>query len=532
MSAATENWNPGRSAAGEHSPWLITFVVSIATFMEVLDITIVNVALRHIAGKLAVSLDESTWVLTSYLIANAVAVPISGWLSTFIGRKRFYMLCVAVFTLASFGCGLAWNFHVLLFFRILQGLGGGGMAPSEQSILADSFPPEKRGLAFSVYGIAVVVAPAVGPALGGVITDNLNWYWVFLINVPMGILSLILVGLLVVEPEGIKNDRRKILESGIRFDWPGLIFVAVGLGFLEVVLDRGQQDDWFASSFITSFALISAVSLLALVFWEMRRKDPIIEIKLLFTRQFGTCFLLMLGLGMILIGSTQLIPQLVQTEFGYDATLAGLTLSLGGFLTMFVMPVVGQLSSRVQPKYLMVWGAAVLMLSMLHMTTINSNITFEFASMTRIYLAFGLPFLFIPITAACYEGLPEDKTNQASALINVARNLGGSIGVATAQTLLAQRHQFHQSRLVENFIPSNPQFQAALHQATQYFMQHGNTPVEAAHQAMAWAAKTMALQATLLSYIDTFWVFAMVAAVMIPLAFAIRHVHRKSPPGH
>ncbi len=312
------------SAAGGHSPWLIAGVVSIATFMEVLDVTITTVSLDHIAGSLAVSYDEATWISTSYLVANAIVLPLSGWLATVIGRKRFYMLAVALFTASSFLCGLAWNLNSLIFFRVLQGFGGGGLAPSEQSILADTFPPEQRGQAFSLYGLAVVVAPAAGPTLGGFITDNVSWHWIFFINVPMGLLSLFVVQMLVSEPQALIEDRRRLLKGGgLQIDFIGFLLVAIGLGCLEVVLDEGQRDDWFASSFITTFAILSGVALIALVPWELTRKQPIIDLRLFGRRQFGICFFVMLIMGGIIVSTSQVIPQIAQTLFGYTAMLAG-----------------------------------------------------------------------------------------------------------------------------------------------------------------------------------------------------------------
>src|SRR5256886_4516445 len=328
--AAAGGWSPERSAAGGHNPYLIAFVVSIATFMEVLDTTIANVALRYIAGGLAVGLDQSTYIVTSYLVSNAIVLSISGWLSTVIGRKRFYMLCVATFAVASLLCGMAWSLQALVVFRILQGLGGGGMATSEQAILADSFPPHKRGQAFAIYGIAVVVAPVIGPTLGGWIADTYSWHWVFLINVPMGLLSLLLVGSLVSEPSGAEQERARLLKDGLRVDYVGFVLVAIGLGSLEFVLDEGQRKDWFGSNPILSFALVSAFCLIALIPWELTRKDPIVDIRLLGRRQFGACFLVMLGTGAVLISTTQLLPQLLQTELNYTATLAATQLFPGG----------------------------------------------------------------------------------------------------------------------------------------------------------------------------------------------------------
>lgn len=531
--ASAGGWSPERSAAGGHSPYLIAFVVSIATFMEVLDTTIANVALRHIAGGLAIGLDESTYVITSYLVANAVVLSISGWLATVLGRKRFYMMCVATFTIASLLCGLAWNLQSLVLFRILQGLGGGGMATSEQAILADSFPPQKRGQAFAIYGVAVVVAPVVGPTLGGWITDTYSWHWVFLINVPMGLLSLLLVGSLVKEPSSAEEERAELLSKGLRVDYVGFILIAVGLGALEFVLDEGQRNDWFGSNMILSFALLAAFCLLALIPWELSRDDPIVDIRLLGTRQFGACALVMLGTFAVLISTTQLLPQLLQTEMGYTAMLAGLALSPGGIATMMLMPVAGRLVSVVQPKYLIMFGAAVAALSMWHMTGLTGDISYGYAALARIYLAIGLPFLFLPVTTASYDGVPPEKTNQASALINVARNIGGSMGVATAQTLLAQRQQFHQSRLIEHAAPSDLGYQQTIDQMTRFFQAQGASPSDAASQAIAWVGRTLQQQVDFLAYIDVFWSLAIIAAMLIPIAATLRSIDLGAPSrGH
>ncbi len=525
---ASRGWSPERSAAGGHNPYLIAFVVSIATFMEVLDTTIANVALRYIAGGLAVGLDESTYIITSYLVANAIVLSISGWLSTVIGRKRFYMICVATFAFASLLCGLAWSLQALVLFRILQGLGGGGMATSEQAILADTFPPEKRGQAFAIYGIAVVVAPVVGPTLGGWISDTYSWHWVFLINVPMGLISLFLVGTLVSEPSGAEKEREELLRNGLRVDYIGFVLVAIGLGSLEFVLDEGQRNDWFGSNMVLGFALTSAFCLIALVIWELIHDDPIVDIRLLGQRQFGCCFLLMLGTGAIVIATTQILPQFLQTELNYTAMLAGLVLSPGGLVTMIMMPITGILIGMVQPKYLIMTGAAIAGLSMWHLTGLTSDISYGYAALARIYLAVGLPLLFLPITTVSYDGVPREKTNQASALINVARNLGGSMGVALAQTLLAQRQQFHQSRLIEHISPSEVGYQQTIDAMTRFFEAQGSNAVDAAGQAIAWVGQTLQHQVDLLAYIDVFWSLAMIGFVMIPLALMLRPIDASS----
>ena len=519
--AAAAGWDASRSAVGDRNPWLVAIVVSIATFMVVLDTAIANVSLRYIAGSLAASVDESTWVVTTYLIANAVVLPASGWLSNVIGRKRFYMICVALFTASSLLCGLAPSLSALIFFRILQGLGGGGMPTSEQAILADTFPPQKRGQAFALYGVAVIVAPTVGPTLGGWITDNFSWHWIFFINVPIGLVSLALVQWLVDEPETLERERRERLAGGLKVDWIGFALIAITLGSLEVVLDRGQIEDWFKSSTIIFFTALAAISFLLFVPWEINQEDPIVELQLLSRRQFGMAFSVMLMVGAILFGSNQIMPQLLQTSFPYTAMLSGLAMMPGGLAMLIVMPIAGQVTGRFQPKYLMVLGLTAIALSMWYSTTLTPDASFDYFAWVRVYQTVGLPFLFIPINTVAYDGLPPDKTNQASALMNVARNLGGSVGISLANVVLVQREQFHQSRLVENTAPSSSTFHSTVQQLTHYFTAHGASAADAAGQAMAFIGQMIRTQATILAYIDVFQVCAIVAALMIPLVLLL-----------
>jgi MFS transporter, DHA2 family, multidrug resistance protein len=523
-----------RSAAGEHNPWLIAIVVSIATFMLVLDTSIANVALLNIAGDLAAGVDEATWILTTYLVANAIIIPVSGWLGSVIGRKRFYMMCVAGFTLSSLMCGLSWNLQSLIVFRILQGLSGGGMAPSEQSILADTFPPEKRAQAFALYGIAVIIAPTIGPTLGGWITDNFSWHWIFFINVPFGILSLSLVQWLLVEPAALVEERRERLKHGLKVDWIGFALVAVWLGCLEIVLDKGQREDWFSSHFIIAFTAISTVAFLLFVPWELSRRDPVVDVRLVLTRQFGTAFAIMLGVGAILFGSTQILPQMMQEAYGYTAYLSGLTLMPGGLAMLVMMPLAGQITNLVQAKYLIAIGMFIIALAMWHMTGLDSHVTFGWLAEARIYQMIGLPFLFIPINTAAYAGLPPNKTNQASSLINVSRNLGGSFGISLANTELARRTQVHHLHLAEHVHASSPVYHRTVEQVTHYFATHGASAYGAREMAMAWIGRTVAQQSTLLAYIDVFWIAGAFAAIMVPLILVLlRPVkHYQAPPVH
>jgi MFS transporter, DHA2 family, multidrug resistance protein len=506
------------------NPWLIAVVVAFATFMEVLDTTIANVALPYIAGGLGVSEDEASWVVTTYLVSNAIALTASSFVARWLGRKSFFLICLALFTVSSVLCGFAWNLQSLLLFRILQGLGGGGMVPVSQSILADAFPPAKRGQGFALFGVAVVVAPVVGPTLGGWLADNYSWHWCFLINGPVGLLAIAAIALLLREAAATVAERRRQLLKAGGFDVVGFVLVATFLGALEIVLDRGLVDDWFASRFIGAFAVISAIAFMLMIPWEISRRNPMIDIRMVGTRQFGACFVVMLATGAILYATTQFMPQLVQQNFGYTATWAGLVLSPGGVVTMVMMFVVGRLSGKVQPKYLIIAGAIIIALSMYDLTNVYGDLGFWFFARSRMLLGVGLPLVFLSITTASYDGIPAEKTDQASALINAARNTGGSIGVSLASNVLAHREQFHQSRLVESVIPSSVQYQDALHRVTDYFVAQGDSLLQAQQQAIQWIGQQVQTQASFLAYMDVFWVLMLISLAAVPLALALRKV--------
>jgi MFS transporter, DHA2 family, multidrug resistance protein len=523
-SAGAGTLRPAAAAAAGPNPWLIAVLVSVATFMEVLDTTIANVALPYVAGGLGVSVDEASWVVTTYLVANAIALTASSFLARMFGRKKFYIACVALFTVSSVLCGFASNIHLLLLFRVLQGLGGGGMVPVSQSILADTFPPAKRGQAFALFGIAVVVAPVVGPTLGGWLADNYGWEWCFLINGPVGILSLALVSLVLRESKAAVEDRKRLKAAGLRFDLIGFLLVATFLGALEVVLDRGQEDDWFGSSFIVTFAIVCGLAFLLMIPWGLTRRNPIIDLRMIATRQLGACLLVMLATGAILLATTQFLPLLVQQDFGYTATWAGLVLSPGGLVTMAMMLLIGRVSAYVQPKYLIAAGATIVALSMYGLTNLNSDLDFWFFASSRMYLGLGLPLIFIPIIMASYDGVPRNKTDQASALINAARNIGSSIGVSLGNNVLAHREQFHQSRLTELVNPASVQYQETLKQVTGYFAAHGSPVAQAQQQAFAWIAQQVQIQASLLAYIDVFWTLMLISAAAVPLALVLRRI--------
>jgi DHA2 family multidrug resistance protein len=520
MGAASITMNDAAEWRPAINPWVIALTVTLATFMEVLDTSIANVALPHIAGSLSAGQDESTWVLTSYLVSNAIVLPLSGWLSSIVGRKNFYMGCVALFTVSSFLCGLAPNLSMLIFFRILQGAGGGGLQPSEQAILADTFEPAKRGMAFAVYGIAVVMAPAIGPTLGGWITDNFTWRWIFFINIPVGILSLLLTSRLIQDPPYLK--RRKLRET--RIDYTGLGFVALGLGALQVVLDKGQRDDWFESNFIVVLTVVSAASLIFVIFWEWYHKDPIIDLHLFRERSFAAANFLMFMLGFALLGSTLLLPLFMQTLLGYTAEQSGLALMPGGFSIMVAMPIVGFLLSRYSPRYLMMFGLCMLSFSLFHMTTFDLTVDFHTVMMARVYQAVGLAFLFVPINTAAYSSLPRDKNNAASGLMNLARNIGGSVGISFVTTGLARRAQVHQGQLVERLNAANPQFQSTLRGMSNVFSGAGPGAGGSSAQQHAYAMLqgNVIRQSTMLAYIDNFWVLGVVIGCLIPCVFLIK----------
>jgi DHA2 family multidrug resistance protein len=508
--AAADAWRPAIN------PWIIAVTVTLATFMEVLDTSIANVALPHIAGSLSAGQDESTWVLTSYLVSNAIVLPLSGWLSSIMGRKNFYMSCVALFTISSFLCGLAPNLATLIVCRVLQGAGGGGLQPSEQAILADTFAPAKRGMAFAVYGIAVVTAPAIGPTLGGWITDNFTWRWIFFINIPVGIISLLLTSRLIQDPPYLK--RRKLSETTIDY---------VGLGTLQIVLDKGQRDDWFESHFILVLSLIAAASLIFVIIWEWRHKDPIIDLHLFRDRTFAVSNLLMFMLGFALLGSTLLLPLFMQTLLGYSAEQAGLALMPGGFTIMLLLPLVGFLLSRYSPRWLLFFGLVVLSGSLFHMAGFDLDMDFRTAATARVFQAAGMAFLFVPINTAAYAFLPRDKNNAASGLMNLARNIGGSVGISLVTTMLDRRTQVHLNDLSRRLSAANPAFQSMLQGATQAMRAHGASTAYATRQAYALIEGTLQRQATMLAYIDDFRLLAIAILLMVPLVFLMK----KGKPG-
>jgi DHA2 family multidrug resistance protein len=508
-----------RMPDGTINPWVIAVTVTLATFMEVLDTSIANVALPHIAGNLSAGADESTWVLTSYLVSNAIVLPLSGWFSGLIGRKKFYMACVALFTVSSFLCGLAPSLGVLVIFRILQGAGGGGLQPSEQAILNDTFPLAKRGMAFAVYGLAVVVAPTIGPWLGGWITDNFSWRWIFYINVPVGIISLILTNFLISDPPYMKKAN---LKAGFRIDYIGIGLISLGLGSMQIILDKGQREDWFSSRFIVVFFGLMLVGIIAGILWELREKEPVVDLRMLKDRNFAIATVAMFFLGFVLYASTVLIPQLLQELLGYSAQLAGMALSPGGAVIMCMMPVVGILVSRVDTRILITFGCIVSASALFVMAGWDLGLDYGHAVRARMLQSFGLAFLFIPINVAAFAYVPKEKSNMGTGIINLARNIGASVGIATVTTMLDRRAQFHQARLAEHANTFSAAYRNMANGLQVKLVAAGSTTAHASAQAHGIIYNTIQRQAVMLAFIDNFKMLGVVFFAVIPVLLLMR----------
>jgi MFS transporter, DHA2 family, multidrug resistance protein len=515
-SSGEDIWHP------KGNPWIIAVAVSLAAFMEVLDTSIANVALPHIAGNLGASNDESTWVLTSYLVSNAIVLPISGWLVGWLGRKKFFLTCIVFFTISSFLCGIAPSLGLLLLFRVLQGAFGGGLQPMAQAILGDTFPPEKRGLAFALYGITAICAPAIGPTLGGWITDSYSWRWVFYINVPVGALALFLVYQLVEDPPYLGRAKKKLAG----FDFIGFSLLTVGVGALQIVLDKGQEDDWFGSHFIATLVVIAVVGLVSLVVWEWFHKEPIVDVRLFKNFNFATSSLMFLMLGMALFSSTVLMPQLLQTLMGYTAQKAGMVLSAGALVVLVVLPMVGKLTTRFQARYLIAFGWMTLAISMYASSKqIDLLMSFRSATLLRIWQYIPVAFLFVPLTLAGYVGLSAEKTNAAAGLMNFMRNIGQSVGTSAVTTLIARRSQYHQSVLAE--YTGSGRFHNTLKALSTSLTRVGLSAPTAQQQALGRLYALLQSQAAVLSYVDAYWLLSVCSAIMFVSSFLLK----KNEPG-
>ena len=510
------------------NPWIIAATVALAAFMEVLDTSIANVALPHIAGDLGASTDQGTWVLTSYLVSNAIVLPAGAWASTVIGRRNFFLTCIVIFVVSSFLCGIAPSLPILLLSRVLQGVGGGGLQPMAQAIMADSFDEKRRGQAFALYGLVAVLAPSIGPTLGGWITDNYSWRWIFYINIPVGILAFTLVTRFVQDPPWIKADRKNFFK----LDYLGLGFLTLAMGGLQIMLDKGEENDWFASNFIRFFAVCFVVGMASLIWWEWRNKAPIMNIKLFKYKNFAICCLLMALVGGVLNASTVLQPQFMQSLLGYTATIAGEALTGGGIALVIVMPLAGIATGKFAARNLAAVGFAFFAIAFYFISVrLNLGLSFGYNALLRIILMVPIPFCFISITNAAYVGLPREASNQVSGIINFVRNVGGSIFIAVTGALVTNRSLFHQARLQNSMLAGNPAYETMLRSMTGFFAGSigGGTGPGSSAAAMAQASIYMQLnqQAAAQAYQDVFRLLCWMAVAMIGFAFLLS----KNKPG-
>ena len=509
------------------NPWVIALTVTLATFMELLDTSIANVSLPYIAGGLGRSYDEVTWILTTYLVANAVVLPMSAWLSRVLGRKNYYLACVALFTVTSFFCGIAPSLTVMLLARVLQGIGGGGLAPVEQAILVDTFPPHKRAMAFALYTVAIVTAPAIGPVLGGWITDNYNWRWVFFINIPVGLLSLFLTSRFVYDPPAFEAERRSVrsADGKLRVDGVGIALIGLGSAALEVLLDRGQIDDWFGSPFICWMFVSAVVCLVTAVFWELNHKEPVIEFRLLKTRNFAIACFFYFIFGFGLFGSTTMIPQILQTLYGYRAIDAGLVLGPGAFVITLLAPVGAQLVQRrvVQPRILLFGAVLVVGISFLHYSHFNLDTDYTHYALARALQGLGYAFFFVPLSMIAYSQLKPSENNKASSITNFFRNWGGSFGIAFIATMSDRRSSFHESILGGNLPASSPALQQQVNQSAAYLQSHGFSPANAMSAAFSHYYGQLEAQAHLLAFMDCFHIIGIVTLVAAPLVLLTKY---------
>jgi DHA2 family multidrug resistance protein len=505
------------------NPWLIAMTVALAAFMEVLDTSIANVALPHIAGSLGASTDEGTWVLTSYLVANAIVLPLGGWASSVLGRRNFFIFCIVVFTVASFLCGAAPSLPILLICRIIQGAGGGGMQPMAQAIMADSFEPQKRGQAFALYGLVAVLAPSIGPTLGGWITDNFSWRWIFFINIPVGILAFILVARLVEDPPWIKADRSRLRHM----DYLGLGFLTVAMGGLQIMLDKGEENDWFSSPFICFFAFLFVSGMVGLVVWEWRQKDPLINLKVFRFKNFAICCFLMALVGGVLNANTVLQPQFMQQLLGWTATTAGLALTAGGFTLVIVMPLAGFATGKVAARYLTALGFLLFIITFRIAAEVTTlNMTFAQASWLRVVQMLPLPFCFISITTAAYVGMPKESSNQVAGLINFSRNIGGSILIAVTNAQVTSRATWHQQHLQSAMTSASIAFQQQMQALTGFFASSAGQS-NGRSMALASIYNQLNSQAQVQGYQDVYMELSYMSVILVVLAFMLS----KNRPG-
>jgi MFS transporter, DHA2 family, multidrug resistance protein len=516
-SKSSQPWQPS------HNPWLIAIAVMAATFMEVLDTSVANVSLPHIAGNLSVTTEESTWVLTSYLVSNAIVLPITGWLGIYFGRKRLLVICVIIFTIASILCGMAPNLPFLIVARVLQGIGGGAMQPIAQAVLLESFPPAKRGVAMATYGMGVIVAPILGPTLGGWITDNYSWRWIFYINVPVGIFAVMMAQAFIEDPPYIKHAK---VES---VDIMGFSFLSIWLGTLQVILDKGQQEDWFSSTWIVWFAVVSIVCFFAFIIRELRTDHPIVNLRVLKNRNFVAGVILITCLGAVLYGTTAALPIFLQTMMGYPALQSGYALSPRGMAALITTFVVGRLIGKVPNRILISIGFVLLALSSFWLGQINMQISVWSIIWPSVLNGVAISFIFVALTTSAMGHLRQDQMGNATGIYNLMRNLGGSFGIAAVTTIIARRAQVHQALMVGHMTPYDPAYTQQLAAA-----QHALTPTSgswlAQEQAQGLLYNSLLQQSSLWAFVENFRLFGVLCLVCLPLVLLFKRVRSGQKP--
>ena len=503
--------------------WMVAITVMLPTLIEIVDTSVVNVSLDHIRGSLSAGIDESTWIITSYLVSNAIIIPITAWLSKLFGRKHYLIFSIFMFTLSSFMCGSAWNLQSLVFFRVLQGAGGGALQPLSQAILLETFPPHQHGMAMAIFGVGIMFGPIIGPLLGGWITDNWSWRWIFYINVPIGFISILMTLLFIFNPPYMERIKMKI-------DSWGLFFMAVGLGCLQIVLDKGQREDWFSSQFIIWMTFIAVSALIIFILVELFTENPVVNLRTFRNLSFSSGNLIMFFTFFSLFGSIVLLPIYLQTLMGYTSFLAGLALGPGGIATMIAMPIAGNLINRVNPKAILAFGIIIAAYSVHLMSRFNLLADFSAIFWPRVVLGVGMGFLFIPLTTMTMSSIRKEEMGNATAIFNLLRNLGGSFGVAFVATLLARRSQLHQFRLVEHLTPFSRNLQEAIPQISQLLKEKGLVPLLPGEGRLSLVYDQLLKQASMLAFNDSFYILSVIMILILPFVLLMKKAKESSLP--
>lgn len=501
------------------SKWIIAIAVVLPTLLEVIDTSVVNVSLDHIRGSLSAGIDEATWTITAYLVSNAIIIPLTGWFSRLFGRKRYLMFSVTLFTVSSFLCGSANSLGSLVFYRIIQGIGGGALQPISQAILLEAFPPAEYGMAMAIFGVGVMFGPIVGPVLGGWITDNWSWNWIFYINIPIGLLSILMIMLVIQDPPYLKRIKEKI-------DYIGLGLIVVGIGCLQVVLDKGQREDWFSSAFILRLAVLSAACLIAFVLWELRRKEPIINLREFKNVSFASANVIQCIAFFVLFGSILLLPLFVQQLLGYNAFLAGMVLAPGGIATLISMPISGKLIQKFNPKAILAIGLVITAYSIFTMSRFNTYVGYDIVSLSRIIMGIGMGMVFVPLASLAFSTIKKEEMGNATSIFNLLRNIAGSFGIAIMTTLLARRAQFHQFRFIEKLNPFDPRYQLGVNKAMQVLSyKTGEASVQGANGMIY---QQLAKQSTLNAFTDAFYFSTLLMLCVVPFVLLLKRPQHAS----